>query len=538
MGIPSYFTHIVKSHRKIIKEYKKDNLTVDNFYLDSNSIIYDCFNVLLKNDDNNNITNSSFEKLLIQNIIIKIEDYINIISPNKCVYITFDGVAPLAKLSQQRSRRYKSWFQKKTLERLIGKKNNITWNAAAITPGTEFMDMLTQKIKKHFNTKKNLKKFKIDVMLISSSDEIGEGEHKIFKYIRDNKTYHETTTTIIYGLDADLIMLALNHINIAPNLYLYRETPHFIQTIDNTLLPNNTYLIDINKFSTCLKNELIFNFKLNSNKNCICDYVFICFMLGNDFLPHFPALNIRTTGIDTLIDNYYNCCQKYSNFELISKNNRINWRNFREFIGLLVENEYDLIIQEYNKRRKIIKHKNPPEGVHEIEDKLLKLPLIYRDLEEYINPFEKGWESRYYKELFDIDIDDERCKQICNNYLEGLEWTLKYYSGDCADWEWKYKYSYPPLLKDLYKYISYFDTEYITNSSSIPISPLVQLSYVLPRSCLYLLPKEVVDKIGEERIEMWYKDDNDFIWAYCKYFWEAHVIMPNIDINELKLILS
>ena len=111
---------------------------------------------------------------------------------------------------------------------------------------------------------------------------------KIFKYIRDNKTYHETTTTIIYGLDADLIMLALNHIDIAPNLYLYRETPYFIQTIDNTLLPNNSYLIDINKFSTCLKNELIFNFKLNSNKNCIRDYVFICFMLGNDFLPHFP----------------------------------------------------------------------------------------------------------------------------------------------------------------------------------------------------------------------------------------------------------
>ena len=161
------------------------------------------------------------------------------------MYIAFDGVAPVAKLEQQRNRRYKTMFEKKILY-MLDNTNNNSWDTTQITPGTNFMNLLSKSIHKYFN---NPKKFNIKKIFISCSDEHGEGEHKIYEFIRNNKEHHKTTNTIIYGLDADLIMLSLNHLHICPNLYLFVT---FIKTIDKTLNPNSNYLIDIPLFNNIL----------------------------------------------------------------------------------------------------------------------------------------------------------------------------------------------------------------------------------------------------------------------------------------------
>jgi 5'-3' exonuclease len=119
------------------------------------------------------------------------------------------------------------------------------------------------------------------------------------------------------------------------------------------------------------------------------------------------------------------------------------------------------------------------------------------------------------------------------NYLEGLEWTMKYYTIGCSDWRWCYNYNYPPLFCDLINYIPYFDTEFIGNKKPSPVTDLVQLCYVLPKQSLHFLPDNIHKKLIQEHSE-WYKSNCDFVWSYCSYFWEAHVDLPYIDINELE----
>jgi len=159
--------------------------------------------------------------------------------------ISFDGVAPIAKLNQQRERRFKAAYIKQLTQEL--QLSESSWDTANITPGTYFMSNLNKNLHKYYDSKENI--------LLTTSDERGEGEHKIFDYIRSNSLIWDKIN-VIYGLDADLIMLALNHCDINPNIYLLREAPHFINQFVKDLIPNELYLLDIQEFADKIIMEL------------------------------------------------------------------------------------------------------------------------------------------------------------------------------------------------------------------------------------------------------------------------------------------
>lgn len=532
MGIPSYFSYIVKNHAKIIKKISSAKIVANNLYLDCNSIIYDVVHTsdLSKIDTDN--TN-----LIITNVCNKIDEYVSKINPTDTVYIAFDGVAPVAKLDQQRQRRYKSLYQNDISRSIYKSTKPDVWNTTAITPGTKFMKQLNDTINKKYDNIVKHAEFNVKNIIVSGSDHPGEGEHKLFEYIRETPEKHKDENTIIYGLDADLIMLSINHLPIAKNIFLYRETPHFIQSINSDLEPNEDYLLDIPELANIITLDMNNGEELSSvqHHNRIYDYIFLCFFLGNDFMPHFPSANIRTGGVDKILDAYKRTIGNTQ--ENLTDGKTIYWKNVRKLVKDLADNEEEFLKREKKQRDKKERMLVPNITPEEKYKKFESLPTYDRAVEKFINPFSPNWQVRYYKSLFNVDIDDVRRKQICVNYLEGLEWTMKYYTQGCYDWRWCYNYNYPPLFCDLLQHIPFFETEFVERKPANPVTELVQLCYVLPKQSLYLLPEKLFNNLTTTRSD-WYDSNCTFTWAYCRYFWESHVNLPHVDIDELELFVK
>jgi 5'-3' exoribonuclease 1 len=191
MGIPYYFYHLTKKYKNIISNNPPDNINI--YAIDFNGIIHP-----EANKENNP------DKLFL-NLWNKINKYYEQFNPNKLI-ICIDGVAPLAKIIQQRKRRYLTIFKNK-IDNI-----NSTWDTNAISCGTIFMNNLDE-----YLNNKIIEENKTSYILDGSINN-GEGEHKIFNHLLK---YLNDQNIIINGLDADLIILSL--ISGINNIYLMRE---------------------------------------------------------------------------------------------------------------------------------------------------------------------------------------------------------------------------------------------------------------------------------------------------------------------------
>ncbi len=556
MGIPSYFSYIIKNYSNIIRDLlslERDKVVFHNLFMDCNSIIYDVVRDIEQDPEEvkhfaKSEHNDRFESRIIELTIQKICEHIDYIDPKCLVYIAFDGVAPFAKMEQQRIRRNKGVFLSKTsqyIEHYDGNPTNdeqsMHWSTSNITPGTKFMQKLSDTVLQYFDNKKYVSKHPIQI-IVSTSNDPGEGEHKMFQYIRDyastkvNVKDMQEQNTIVYGLDSDLIMLSIFHCMFFKNIYIFRETPAFMSSlVDVAVLnpSNKCYFMDISTLSRSILSEMQIN---SVEAYRLYDYVFLCFFLGNDFLPHFPSLNIRTNGFSILLSVYRELIGKYPNRSFVTEDMQIQWKWVHLFIQYLAKYEHDYLIAEYDLRNKWRSRKWQSTSAKERDFVFQSIPVIYRQEEDYICPQEKHWEKRYYLALFHDTVhvgSTNNISEICVNYLEGLEWTFKYYTTNCPDWKWKYKYHYAPLLTDLCNYIPKTVHHFIPNNKvHQPFLPIVQLAYVLPRSQHHLLSDTMRVFLHDHHKEL-YPDTCEFQWAFCRYFWEAHAMLPSISIDVL-----
>jgi 5'-3' exonuclease len=564
MGIPSYFAHVLKKYPHVIKRLS-ELPCINNLYLDCNGMIYDVVHQMQFHPEDQ----PAYEAELLQRICDSIDACIAIMRPTNSVFIAFDGVAPVAKLNQQRERRYKSWYlgemesqrrrdHNKTVQKKKGQNEGRVeppkpaWNTSSITPGTKFMNALHDKLSEYYDTTNPSElnaRYNLSGgagIIVSSSKEPGEGEHKLFEYIREHAAEHADKNTIIYGLDADLIMLCMSHLHISRGIYLYRETPEFVKSINVSLDEKERYFMDIPEFSDAIWEALVpthLEGGVRGTHGSPLDYIFMCFMLGNDFMPHFPALNIRTTGIATLMEAYRatigageTIIQSPSPGEYT-----IHWPNYKKLIAHLAAQELTLIRKEHATRDRQARHMRDSDKDDDVMHDVLMLPMTQRDVERGIDPFSAGWEHRYYAALCDVhEPTDQAIASLCRNYLEGMEWTFRYYTRGCVDWKWTYANHYPPLLADLVHHVPERECSFLSVKPKQPIRDVVQLCYVLPRASHALLPPSVGRALMRGKIASKYTDDgsHNFKWAYCRYFWECHTDLPALDLHELEELVK
>jgi 5'-3' exonuclease len=217
MGIPGYFYKYANRYPNTIIKEKLD--LIDALFLDFNCAIHPCCRKFSREHYSHN-RKDICEKHMIEECIAHLSKIIKYTSPRHLIYIAIDGVAPRAKMVQQRNRRFKS-IKEREMDIEIKHRNNYKdpnvseelkdnedefWDTNSISPGTVFMTKLVDALRKYFNELvANDKQYESLSIIISDSNQPGEGEHKILDYIKHK--HQSSGNIVIYGLDADLIML-------------------------------------------------------------------------------------------------------------------------------------------------------------------------------------------------------------------------------------------------------------------------------------------------------------------------------------------
>ncbi|XP_021803073.1 5'-3' exoribonuclease 3-like, partial [Prunus avium] len=242
-----------------------------------------------------------------------------------------DGVAPRAKMNQQRARRFKSAKDKGLADaeeeklrrqfelegkQVLPKKENEVSDSNIITPGTDFMYKLSNALRSYISLCLSNDSGWRDIKVILSDANVpGEGEHKIMSFIRQQRnfpSYDPNTRHCLYGLDADLIMLALAthevHFSILREDVLNQEQYHANCQSVREMTSSFCKLLHVWILREYLElhmqiNDPPENFKFDLER-IIDDFIFMCFFAGNDFLPHMPTLEIHEGAIDLLMTVY------------------------------------------------------------------------------------------------------------------------------------------------------------------------------------------------------------------------------------------
>lgn len=489
MGVPGLEPFVCSKSKECVTEIiQGENLNreVDYLYTDSNGILHSICQRIFNYGEKKSLLDFyegvAYDKKIsavYEEYFIQILNITKIIKPRRVLYLAIDGPAPLAKQNQQRQRRFgRSYTSSST------SVNDFDTNS--ITPGTQFMHELTLFMKEaivcamdpnYVNCKlpKSILNFsgiwKNIEVIFSPPTVPGEGEHKLMEYIRNlpNEEFNNASHCF-FGPDGDLIMLGMS--STLPKVHLLRQD----------IFRQGCYkFIDINKFSRDLGKLFEGDLHYQSLQHVKDDFVMLGMFVGNDFLPRMQMFVTVREGLDYLISAMKvigNITLTYSN----EKDSHVSISGLCDLVSYLAKFEKDVLKdQVLTEDRRLL----PPENDVRFLNTLI-LKNIQVENENITFDFEK------YRNEYNLShFQNEDIEHVCYDYVKTLVWVFEYYRNGIVDWDWAYRFHYPPLMNDLASFFQNRNLKDLTFDFHLgsPTFPFEQLLGVLPPSSSSLLPE-------------------------------------------------
>jgi len=532
MGIPSYFRGILTKYPGcLIKRIEKPEVLAFDF----NCLIYRCIrgtSMPVYSLD----THDDWESALLKEVERTTKEIWAYAGKPKKVLLAVDGVVPMAKIRQQRVRRFKSvWLQKGG------------WDTNAITPGTQFMDKLGSMLK-GINSS----------WIVSGVDEEGEGEHKIMNWLRNGGIKGKV---VVYGLDADLILLSmLAGEKCDIDIFLLREVQEFGKSREAA--EQEYQYLNIREFQSRLG---LVGYEATLN------YIGYMSLMGNDFLPHSLTHKLSEDGHDFVMD----CVKRdlSSGQQLITDGKVCLPVLKRVFELWALEEEQRLLHLIRKKREQAVR--GVGKGMAEEEGLALKwdVEAAFLDGSGLASPgprmqglaspgprvqgprvqgsrvqglaspgprvqgsrmqgqvLRSDWQHVYWTFLhrtYDIDY-------VCGEYIKGFQWIIDYYTGKPVNKNWIFPAWLPPLWSNLAKFLE-GEVSLHTEESHEPIQPQEQLAMVLPLYSWGLIRDPKLRRLPVVAPQMWPKDFG-FVSVGRKWLWECEARIPILTAERVRQI--